>query len=112
MPPLTLIHQERNKEPEMRLRIFLAATLSLAAGCATNVPNAVNAQRSATGTYYCWENKLIDSGGRLVCNWNADPRAACEEEFASYVERSSVKSEPQHAHRCANGHDLAVVTTR
>jgi hypothetical protein len=96
----------------MRVPIFLAATLSLAAGCATNVPNAVNAQRSATGTYYCSEDKLVDSGDRMVCNWNADPRAACEEEFASYIERSSIKSEPQHAHRCANGHGLAVVTTR
>ena len=96
----------------MRFPLVLAAVLSLAAGCATNVPNAVNAQGSAAGTYYCWENKLVDSGSRLVCNWNANPRAACEEEFASYIERSSVKSEPQHAHRCANGHDLAVVTTR
>ena len=96
----------------MRVAVFLAASLSLAAGCATNVPNAVNAQRSATGTYYCSENKLVDSGDRLVCNWNADPRAACEEEFPSYIERSSVKSAPQHSHRCANGHGLAVVTTR
>jgi hypothetical protein len=103
---------EINEESEMRVPFLLAATLSLAAGCATNVPNAMDAQRSATGTYYCSENKLVDSGGRLVCNWNADPRAACEEDFPSYIERSSVKSEPQHAHRCANGHDLAVVTTR
>ena len=96
----------------MRVPVILAATLSLAAGCATNLPNAVTAQRSATGTYYCWENKLVDNGSRLVCNWNADPRAACEEEFASYVERSSVNSEPQHAHRCANGHELTVVIAR
>ena len=95
----------------MRVPVFFAAILSLAAGCATNVPNAITA-RSATGTYYCWENKLVDSGGRLVCNWNADPRAACEEEFPSYIERSSIKSEPQHSHRCANGHGLAVVTAR
>jgi hypothetical protein len=95
----------------MRAPVLLAATLSLAAGCATNVPNAVNPQRSAS-TYYCWEHKLVDTGDRLVCNWNADARAACDEEFPSYVERSSVKSEPQHAYRCANGHDLAVVTTR
>jgi hypothetical protein len=110
MPARTLIQQKPNKESEMRVPVFFAATLSLIAGCATNVPNAVNAQRSATGMYYCSENKLVDSGGRLVCNWNADPRAAWEE-FTSYIERSSVKSEPQHAHRCANGHDLAVVIT-
>ena len=96
----------------MRVPVFLAATLSLVASCATSLPNAVNAQRSAAGAYYCWENKLIDDGERFVCNWNADPRAACEEEFPSYIERSSIKSAPQHAHRCANGHDLAVVTTR
>ncbi|HXS53188.1 MAG TPA: hypothetical protein VN782_11705 [Usitatibacter sp.] len=96
----------------MRIPVLLAATLSLAAGCATSVPKAVNAQRSATGTYYCWEDKLFESGGRLVCNWNDNARAACEEVAPSYIERSSVKSEPRHAHRCANGHDLAVVTTR
>ncbi len=95
----------------MRVAVFLAAALLLAAGCATSVPDAVNAERSA-GTYYCWEDKLFDSGGRLVCNWNANARAACEEQFPSYIERSSVRSEPQHAHRCANGHQLAVVTTR
>ncbi len=96
----------------MRVAVFLAATLSLAAGCATEVPNAVNDQSSATGTYYCWGDKLFDNGGRLVCNWDASARAACEEEFPSYIERSSVKSGPQRAHRCANGHQLAVVTTR
>ena len=96
----------------MRVPVFLAATLSLAAGCATNVPNAVTAQRSAAGTYYCWESKLIENGDRIVCNWNADPLAACQDEFPSYIERSSIRSEPQHAHRCENGHGLAVVTTR
>jgi hypothetical protein len=96
----------------MRVPVFLAATLSLAAGCATNVPNAVTAQRSATVTYYCWESKLINSGDRIVCNWNADPLAACQDEFPSYIERSSIKSEPQHAHRCENGHGLAAVTTQ
>jgi len=35
----------------MRVPVILAAILSLAAGCAANVPNAVNAQRSPTGTY-------------------------------------------------------------
>lgn len=96
----------------MRVPAFLAATLSLLAGCATSMPNAVIAQRSANGAYYCWEDKLVDGGDRFVCNWNADPRAACEEEFASYVERSSVASAPRHSHRCANGHGLAIVTTR
>jgi len=96
----------------MRVPVFLAATLCLAAGCATNVPNAVTAQRSATGTYYCWESKLIDSGERIVCNWNADPGVACQDEFPSYIERSSIKSEPQHLRRCENGQGLAVVTTR
>lgn len=96
----------------MRTRILLAAAASLVAGCAASVPNAMTAQRSAGGTYYCWENKLADDGGRLVCNWNADPRAACEEHVASYIERSSIKSEPQHVRRCGNGQGLTAVTTR
>ena len=59
------------------------------------------------------EHQLVQQTRRLVrAPVGIDVRAACEEEFASYVERSSVKSEPQHAHRCANGHELAVVTTR
>jgi len=102
-------HEE---ESEMRTRILLAAAMSLAAGCAANVPNAMTAQRSADGTYYCWENKLADDGARLVCNWNADPRAACDERIASYIERSAIKSAPQHVRRCGNGQGLTVVTTR
>jgi len=96
----------------MRIRVLLAATVSLAAGCAANLPNVATAQRSADGAYYCWENKLVRNGDRLECNWNADAQDACDEHVSSYIDRSSIKGEPHHLRRCGNGQGLAVVTTR
>jgi len=87
--------------------------LVLLAGCAS-APSATNGAQAqaATGSYYCWKNKLETGGDKLVCNWARSAADACRSIEVVTVNKSAVSSGPKEAGRCTNGEWLVQVTTK
>jgi hypothetical protein len=91
-----------------------AACLLALAGCA-GTPTLLNTQPTAvaaSGTYYCWKNRLADDGSNLVCNWESSPRDACESNAVVSLAKSNVSGTPQSSRHCENGQWLVSVTSR
>ena len=67
---------------------------------------------AASGTYYCWKNRLNDDGANLVCNWERSVADACESTAVVSLAKSSVSGTPQSSRHCENGQWLVSVTSR
>ena len=91
-----------------------AACLLALAGCAGTQPllSTQPATSAASGTYYCWKNKLADDGPNLVCNWERSVVDACESHATVSLAKSSVSGTPQSSRHCENGQWLVSVTSR
>lgn len=102
----------------MKTTLALLAACILLAACAapqaslTGTPRALAASGPASGTYYCWKERLDTEGGNLVCNWAASATDACTSTGVASIAKSSVSRGPDNARRCENGQWLVVVTTK
>jgi hypothetical protein len=99
----------------MKIAPAAAATCLLAlAGCA-GTPTLLNTQPTAvaaSGTYYCWKNRLADDGSNLVCNWEHSVVDACDSNAVVSLAKSNVSGTPQSSRHCENGQWLVTVTSR
>lgn len=100
----------------MKKTLALAASLLLAAACASPGASVDTTPRAVAGgsggTYYCWKGRLADEGGNLVCNWEASAADACRSTGVVSIARSNVAKGPDNTRRCENGEWLVVVTTK
>lgn len=101
----------------MKATLFATATsaliLSACAGVQTSQGGAApSATAAGSGTMYCWKRSLEDSGGNLLCNWEASTRDACKSMAQTTVSKGAVASGPRDAGRCENGEWLVSVTTK
>ena len=99
----------------MKKILTLAATLVLAACASTDRPapsTNVAQARAASGTYYCWKDKLDTRGDALVCNWETTVNDACRSYNSVPLMKSAIASGPSEARRCENGQWLVMVQTR
>jgi hypothetical protein len=78
-------------------------------GCATANTGNVAAASAATGTQYCWQERLSSSGGKHTCNWSGDKRSACEGREFTTVEAAGY-SAPRKSTMCANGQWLVEIS--
>jgi len=93
--------------------VVAAATLLALAGCA-GVRTSLDTQpaASASGTYYCWKDRLVEEGSNLVCNWERSASDACRSDAVVSLAKSGVSGTPQRSRRCDNGQWLVTVTAR
>jgi hypothetical protein len=98
----------------MKKLLCITAVPLLLAGCASpgNGADAPSARAVASGTQFCWKEKLATQGDDLVCNWQASVSEACNSTHTSVLARASIVSGPGPAKRCENGQWLVQVTTR
>lgn len=97
----------------MKIALIACAPLVLMAACAhVQTSTAGAGAEPASGTMYCWQDKLATADGKLNCNWNADLREACESQYPSALPVSRVSGTPQRSHRCSNGQWLVSVQVR
>ena len=90
-----------------------AASLLALAGCA-GVQSALKPQPTAvaaSGTYYCWQQRLEDTGSGLRCNWERSQVDACDSHAVVTLAKSTVSGTPQRVHYCTNGQWIVSVTT-
>ena len=89
----------------------IAAALALGA-CATmdggNGNGATARATAASGTQYCWQERLHTEGGKHSCNWAASKREACEGATFTTVDAARV-STPRKSSMCSNGQWLVEV---
>jgi len=92
------------------------ATLTLAA-CSSMSPMTAGVQGNSAptvavgGTQYCWKRNLVDSGGKLYCNWVADRGQVCSARDDKAVETARY-SDPVPAGRCETGEYLVKVSPK
>ena len=95
---------------------FVLVGATLLAACASTPQVALNGSTKASapgqGTYYCWKNRLDESGASLVCNWESNAAEACRSDGVVSIAKSNVTKGPDNTRRCENGEWLVVVTTR
>lgn len=101
----------------MKTTLFVTAAsvliLSACAGVQTSQGSAPTATAAAgSGTMYCWKRSLEESGGTLLCNWEASTRDACKSLAQTPLAKGSVASGPRDAGRCDNGEWLVAVSTK
>ena len=98
----------------MNRTLILAATLALAACAVVDKPatNGTSAH-AASGTYFCWRDRLVTEGDNLVCNWDANAGDACQAfHTRTPLSRASIASGPTDVKHCDNGQWLVKVTMR
>ncbi len=97
----------------MKIALIACAPLVLVAACANmQASTAGSGAEPASGTMYCWQDKLMEADGKLTCNWNATAREACESTYTTSLPASKVSGTPQKTHRCANGQWLVSAPMR
>jgi hypothetical protein len=97
----------------MKIALIACAPLVLVAACANlQASTAGSGADIASGTMYCWQDKLTSSDGKLSCNWNANAREACESTYTTELPAARVQGQPQKANRCSNGQWLVTVQVR
>jgi hypothetical protein len=91
-----------------------AASLLALAGCA-GVPSPLKQQPTTavatSGTYYCWQQRLEDTGSGLRCNWERSQTDACESHAVVTLAKNAVSGTPQRVHYCTNGQWIVSVTS-
>jgi len=99
----------------MKNLTFLAvAALSVAACSSMPMASTNGATRTAMangGEQYCFKRNLVESGGKLYCNWVSDRNDACTARTDSGVEVTRY-SDPKPAGRCDTGEYLVKVTPK
>ena len=89
--------------------LAIAAALTLGACASTDPGNGSgNTARAASGTQYCWQDRLQSAGGKHSCNWAASKREACDGALPSMVEAARY-SAPRKSTMCSNGQWLVEV---
>lgn len=99
----------------MKTTLALVASALVLAACASPqaaLDGSPRAVAAGSGTYYCWKNRLDESGGNLTCNWEASANDACRSTGIMSIAKSSVAKGPDNTRRCENGEWLVVVTTK
>lgn len=100
----------------MKKLLVVAALLTVPiAGCATADGSrpAARAQATASGSYYCWKERLNTEGDQLLCNWESSAADACRSSaIVTPLAKGSVSTGPKDAGRCNNGQWLVQVTTK
>jgi hypothetical protein len=101
----------------MKPTLFVTAAsvliLSACAGVQTSQGGAPAATATGgSGTMYCWKRSLEESGGTLLCNWEASTRDACKSIAQVRLAKGSVASGPRDAGRCDNGEWLVAISTK
>jgi len=85
------------------LAFAVAAALSVGACASTDGANGTGARASAaSGTQYCWQNRLVTANGKHQCNWAGSRNDACEGAQVSSVD-AALYSAPRKGTMCANG---------
>lgn len=88
----------------MKIALIACAPLVLLAACAGVQTSTSGAGAApASGTMYCWQDKLVSAGGNHSCNWASSPREACESTYVTSLPAAKVAGAPQKANRCSNG---------
>ena len=90
--------------------LAVAAFLPIAA-CSTAPMTSTHGGNGATvsgGEQYCFKRNLVDSGGKLYCNWVADRSQACSARADKALDPGRY-SEPVAAGRCETGEYLVRV---
>jgi len=92
-------------------KLFALAALALLTGaCATTGNgNGNTARAAASGTQYCWQDKLDAAGGTMTCNWSASSRDACDNTALTSIQ-SSRYTAPAKTRMCNNGQWLVEVS--
>lgn len=96
------------------LCLAVAAVLPLAACSTSPMVAGVNGAGAPTvggGTQYCWKRNLVDSGGKLYCNWVADRKQVCSARDDRAIDPARF-TEPVPAGRCETGEYLVRVSPR
>jgi hypothetical protein len=97
----------------MKIALIASAPLVLLAACAHVQTSTSGAgAEPASGTMYCWEEKLVASEGKYSCNWSASVREACDSQYPSELPAAKVTGAPQKGNRCSNGQWLVTVQVR
>jgi hypothetical protein len=91
--------------------LALAIGVAIVTACVSVAPYGSGESMQASGSLYCWKDRLVDDQDRLLCNWAPSRYEACRGRAVTYLEKRSVKSQPSAATRCENGQSLVVVTT-
>lgn len=86
------------------------ASLTLAA-CATPAPTTT-AAAPASGSYYCWKDRLETASDKLVCNWERSRDAACASNGVVTLQRSALSGDVRPAGMCSTGQWLVAVGAR
>jgi len=94
-----------------------AVSLISLAACAPIEPAANGAgagtkASAAAGSYYCWKEKMLSEGDKLVCNWEDNATNACRSNVVRYIDKTTVVSGPANSRRCDNGEWLVMITTK
>jgi len=101
----------------MKTTLFVTAASVLILSACAGVQTSQGTTSSATatggsGTMYCWKRSLEESGGTLLCNWEASMRDACKSIAQVPLAKGTVASGPRDAGRCDNGEWLVAVGTK
>ena len=100
----------------MKSTLFVTAASVLILSACAGMPGSNGAPAASasagTGTMYCWKRSLEESGGNLVCNWEASTRDACKSIAQVALSKGSVASGPRDAGRCDNGEWLVAVSKK
>ena len=97
-----------------KLVLLSLAALSLAAcsGLPTASTNGSSGSYvAASGEQYCFKRNLVQSNGKLYCNWVSDRDQACTARSDTGLEITRY-SDPQPAGRCETGEYLMKVAPR
>lgn len=90
------------------LCIAVAAAVPLAACTSVPVASTNGASAGAAGERYCYKRNLVESDGKLHCNWVADRSQVCGARSESAVEMGRF-TPPAPAGRCETGEYLVKV---
>ena len=97
------------------MRKLALVALALLAGACAATPNGNGngsaARVAATGTQYCWQDKLNAAGGTMTCNWSASARDACDSTELTSIPAARY-SAPAKTRMCNNGQWLVEVSPR
>ena len=97
----------------MKIALIACAPLVLLAACATvQTSTAGSGAETASGTMYCWKDKLEVAGDKVTCNWASSAREACESTYPTTIAKAKLSGEPQKGNRCSNGQWLVAVQVK
>jgi hypothetical protein len=91
--------------------ISLAACSSMSPTAGVNGGSATVATNNVAGAQYCFKRNLVDSGGKLYCNWVADRNEVCRARADKALDPARF-TDPVPAGRCETGEYLVKVSPK